>query len=76
MNKLRDKELLLAFGTHLRILRERKKLTLEAFALEADIEISQVYRIEKGKINPTLSTLNTLASALELDLSTLMNFSK
>lgn len=74
MNKLRDKKLLLKFGDHLRALRNKNNLSLEALAIEADVEISQIYRIEKGLINPTLSTLNTLAKALNTPLKELMNF--
>lgn len=74
MNNTRDTDLLIRFGNHLRLLRKSKKLSLEKLALEADVEISQIHRIEKGKINPTLSTLNLLAHALEMDLQDLMKF--
>ena len=74
MNNLRDKKLLIAFGLNLRKIRKNNKLTLEELAFEADIELSQVYRIEKGLVNPTLSTLNTLAKALKINLSELLNF--
>ena len=41
---------------------------VEQLAIEADMEISQVHRIEKGKINPTLTTLNALAKGLGITL--------
>ncbi|MCB0741154.1 MAG: helix-turn-helix transcriptional regulator [Chitinophagaceae bacterium] len=62
------------FGTHLREIRKNKGLSLEALAYEADIELSQVYRIEKGLINPTLSTLNALAKGLGIRISELTMF--
>jgi transcriptional regulator with XRE-family HTH domain len=68
MNKLRNKEELHAFGEKLRSLRISKNYTLEQLAIEADMEISQVHRIEKGKINPTLTTLNALAKGLGITL--------
>jgi transcriptional regulator with XRE-family HTH domain len=74
VNKLRDKKLLVLFGLHIRQLRKNQKLSLEELANEADMEISQVFRIEKGLINPTLSTLNSLAKALNLSLKELVDF--
>ncbi|MCC7378728.1 MAG: helix-turn-helix transcriptional regulator [Chitinophagaceae bacterium] len=74
MNKLRDKEVLVKFGNNLRKLRKSKNLTMEELSYETDVELSQIYRIEKGKVNPTLSTLNALANALDIKLSELMNF--
>lgn len=71
---LRNTELLNAFGKHLRMLRQKNNLTLEQLAFEADIEVSQVYRIEKGKNNPTLSTLNALSNALKISLPKLLDF--
>ena len=74
MNNTRDTDLLIRFGHHLAVLRKSKKLSLEKLAFEADVEISQIHRIEKGKINPTLSTLNLLAQALEIPLRDLLTF--
>lgn len=68
MNKLRNKEELETFGEKLKSLRISKNYTLEQLAIEADMEISQVHRIEKGKINPTLTTLNALAKGLGITL--------
>jgi transcriptional regulator with XRE-family HTH domain len=73
MNNLRDEKMLTQFGLHLRTLRKAAKLTLEALAYEADVEISQIHRIEKGKINPTLTTLVALSNALKIDMNTLLN---
>jgi len=47
-------------------------MTLEQLAFEADIELSQVHRVEKGKINPTLTTLMALAKGLDITLAELM----
>ena len=74
MNKLRDKKLLLSFGDHIRNLRKENGWTIELLAIEADVEISQIYRIEKGIVNPTLSTLNSLAKSFNISLSDLVNF--
>ncbi|MCY7410618.1 MAG: helix-turn-helix transcriptional regulator [Chitinophagales bacterium] len=66
MADIRDTRLLRRFGSHLRELRLSQNLTIEQLANKADIEISQIYRIESGKINTTISTLNALAAALKL----------
>jgi transcriptional regulator with XRE-family HTH domain len=47
-------------------------LTRQELAFEADIELSQVHRVEKGKINPTLTTLMALAKGLGIPLSELL----
>ena len=74
MNNTRDQKVLAEFGAYLRTKRKEKKLTLEALAFEAEIELSQVYRIEHGKVNPTLTTLKALAKALNIPLIELMDF--
>ena len=55
--------------SHLRKIRVNRNLSMEALAFEVEMELSQVYRIEKEKINPTLSTLASLAKGLEIGLS-------
>ena len=74
MNKIRNEKLLEQFGLHLKETREKKGLTQEALAMEADIPISQIGRIERGEINTTLSTLDALARAMKMSLKDLMNF--
>ena len=72
MNNLRNKETLEHFGNKLKRLRTSKGFTLEQLAFEADIELSQVHRVEKGKINPTLTTLMALARGLNITLAELV----
>lgn len=68
---IRNQEVLVKFGERLRSLRLQKALTQEELAFAADVELSQIHRLESGKTNATLSTLTALASALELSLSEL-----
>ena len=72
MNNLRNQETLNKFGEKLKTFRTAKGLTLEQLAFEADIEFSQVHRVEKGKINPTLTTLIALAKGLGITLAELV----
>ncbi len=74
VNNLRDKNLLIAFGKHLVQLRKSKNIAQNELAYKTDVEVSQIYRIEKGKINPTLSTLSNIAIALDISLQELLDF--
>jgi len=66
---IRDKQLMASFGLRIRQLRMEKGLSQQNLADRAEIEISQVYRIEKGKTNTTLSTIGALASALDISIA-------
>lgn len=72
MNNLRDKKVLEQLSARLKELRLKRGMTLEQLAFEADIELSQVHRVEKGKINPTLTTLMALAKGLDITLAELL----
>ena len=72
MTKVRDINLISQFGSNLKKLREGKELSQEDLANDADIPINQVGRIERGEINPSLSTLNSIAKALKLRLADLL----
>jgi|GEM_PF-884207 len=66
VNKTRNEAYLKAFGEHLRKLRRKQGLTMMELAFEADIEYSQIAKIERGVINTTISTAHNLAAALEI----------
>ena len=68
---IRNKEVLVRFGERLKQVRLAKGLTQEQLAYEADVELSQIHRLESGKTNPTLSTITTVAKALNVTLSEL-----
>jgi len=63
-----------AFGKQLRKLREGKGISMRQFAIEADIEYSQLSKIERGVINTTISTVLVLAKALDIEVSELFKF--
>ncbi len=58
-------------GYRIRYLRTQKGLSIEALALEADINRNYLGDLERGVRNPTLLILNKIAKALEVDLSVL-----
>jgi transcriptional regulator with XRE-family HTH domain len=63
-----------AFGKHLRRLRERKGISMRQFAVQADMEYSQLSKIERGVINTTISTVLVLAQTLQIEPAALMDF--
>lgn len=58
-------------GWNLRRLRVAKGLSQERLALEAGIDRAYVGRVERGKENVTVSTLEALSSALTVHVSEL-----
>jgi transcriptional regulator with XRE-family HTH domain len=74
VNNIRNEKLLKRFGERLKSVREKKNMSQEALANEANISISQISRIELGKVNATLSTLDALASAMKMPLKDFLNF--
>jgi len=69
-----DKKALKEFGENLRKLRNDKGLSLREMSYACSIDNSKIAKIEKGKINITLTTLLQLAVALEIHPSTLLDY--
>lgn len=61
-----------AFGENLKKLREAKGLSTREFANIADIAYSQVWTLESGQGDPSLTTLLAVARALEVSLDELV----
>lgn len=53
-------------GQNLRKFREAQKLSMQQLANIAEIEKSQIARIEIGKSDPRVSTVMTIAKALNI----------
>ncbi|RSK38441.1 helix-turn-helix domain-containing protein [Hymenobacter perfusus] len=75
MKYLRDQERLYQFGLRLRQVRKAKGYTQESLAAAAELEFSQIGRIERGVINTSLSTVFVLARTLQIDVRELFDFS-
>ena len=58
------------------VMRERKGLTQEKLALEAEMSVTYLRRIEHGRANPTLRALDRVAAILGMELSTLLQLSE
>lgn len=74
MGRSRNTKYITAFGKHVKKLRTARKLSRETLAAYADIEVMQIYRIETGKVNTTISTLYALATALDVLPKKLLDF--
>ncbi len=64
-----------AFGKNLKRLRKERGLTQEQLAIDLDMEISQVSRIERGIINTSIGNVNAIAKVLKIEHKELFNFS-
>ena len=63
-----------AFGQRLRELRKSKGLSQEQLAWKAELELSQISRIERGVISAGLSQVFRIAEALEIHVCELFDF--
>lgn len=70
----RDEEAIKAFGNKVRELRINKGMTIEQFANEADIHVTQLSRIERGETNPTISYIMLLAEKFGVPPQELITF--
>ena len=68
----RDRDLLRAVGQRIGELRRQRGFTQEALAESVDIQSHGLSRIEQGHRAPSLSTLATLAAALDVTLAELL----
>jgi transcriptional regulator with XRE-family HTH domain len=71
---LRNDEFCKAFGTHVRKLRMKEGVSMRQFASNLDLEYNQIYLIEKGKINTSISMAQAIANELGVSVSDLFNF--
>jgi transcriptional regulator with XRE-family HTH domain len=55
-------------GVRLKQLREERGLTQEDLALNADITVSTLSRIERDAASPRWNTVNKIAEALDINL--------
>ena len=57
-----------SFGEKVRALRKQKGLTLNELAEKTQRSISLLSQIETGNINPSFSSMQTIAEALEISI--------
>lgn len=69
-----DKEGLDLLAITLKKIRTKKKITQEELAYLSNLSLSQIARIETSKINPTVSTMFSIARALNVNVGDLFDF--
>lgn len=69
---MNDKELFEILALNIKIQRMRKKLTQAALAELIEVHEKYVGKVESGKQNITLKTLNKIANALNTDICKLL----
>ncbi|MFN4248713.1 MAG: helix-turn-helix domain-containing protein [Flavipsychrobacter sp.] len=63
-----------AFGNRVRSLRQSTGKSIEEFANENSLEVTQLSRIERGEVNCTISYIYRLASIFDMTASELLDF--
>jgi transcriptional regulator with XRE-family HTH domain len=61
------------FGRNVRKYRQLRKLTQEKLAFEAEIDLTYMGGIERGKRNPSLLVMARIADALSVPLARLLS---
>lgn len=60
-------------GSNVRRLRERRGLTQEQLAFDAEIDLTYLGGIERGRRNPSLIVLVRIANALKINPAVLLD---
>lgn len=71
---LRNDDFCRAFGAHLRKLREKSGVSMRQFAADIDLEYNQLYLIETGKVNTSISMAQAIADGLGVPVYELFTF--
>jgi transcriptional regulator with XRE-family HTH domain len=69
-----NQDFCVALGIQLRAVRQKQGLSMRELALQADMEYSQLSKIERGVINTTVSSLQSLAEALNVPVKEFFDF--
>lgn len=60
-------------GRNVRKIRQQRRMTQEKLAFEAEIDLTYVGGIERGKRNPSLLVMARIAAALSVPLAKLIS---
>ena len=63
-----------AFGAHVKDLRLERGLTQEEAAARANVHVTYLSGIERGRRNPSLGSIRRIATALSVSVSELLSF--
>ncbi len=62
------------FSQKLKILRQKRKLTLEKLSELSDLSPNHIAKLEASKTNPSFNSICSLAAALQVEIKELFNF--
>jgi len=68
-----DKQLLFLIGRRIKQLRDQKCISQQDLAAKCNFEKSNMSRIEAGRTNLTIKTLNAIATSLSVKVSELLD---
>lgn len=60
----------------IRLERQKRGFSQEEFAEKAGLSRNAIWKIESGKVSPTLDTLEKIAAALDMDFMSFVDVSK
>jgi len=63
-------------GLKIKFERQKRKLSQEGLALEAGLDKNTIWKIESGRVSPTVDSLEKIAHALGMDFASLTDVSK
>ena len=69
-----EESLQIKVGKRIQEIRIEKNISQQDLAARCNFEKSNMSRLEAGRVNATLSTLEILAKALEVNIKELFNF--
>ena len=72
---MKENSLQIKIGKHIQKVRDLKGISQQDLAAKCNFEKSNMSRLEAGRVNPTLSTLEKVANALDITLAELFTFS-
>lgn len=71
--KLSKEEVNNLIGYKIRSIRKSKKMSIERVALDAEMEYTQLSRIERGKINTSIYHIYKISNTLDIRLPDLLD---
>jgi ribosome-binding protein aMBF1 (putative translation factor) len=73
-SSMSENSLQIIVGKNIQRIRESKGISQQELAAKCNFEKSNMSRLEAGRVNPTLSTLEKVAKALDISLAELFTF--
>jgi len=71
---MQEQTIQIKVGKQIQKLRELKGISQQDLAAKCNFEKSNMSRLEAGRVNPTLSTLEKVANALDVPFIVLFSF--